>query len=81
MKPFVRCDKCDWLLEVEDNFAVVEWLDKSCPKCNDCIIVTKQEVLFVAMIIGLTEIARRSDNPTIQVLVDSRDFFPRGNAL
>jgi len=50
----VKCDnpKCDW---TQDNAIVLNWHNKQCPKCNNCIIITDEDISVLKNLLLLAE--------------------------
>jgi len=43
----VKCDQCDWVLEVESLEAIKEWHHKMCPVCGKCEIINNEDIVYL----------------------------------
>lgn len=76
-KTTVKCDKCDWSQESSD---IYEWLDKTCPKCSDCIVITQQDIDAYLRLISTMDVLNTTfgeiepKGTPVKISVNSRDI-------
>jgi hypothetical protein len=57
----VKCDKCDWSLPVAYSQAK-DWHNKSCPSCNDCVIITDDDLAIIEGVKLLSDLQEKMVN-------------------
>lgn len=50
MKQIIKCDNCEWS---QENSNIPSWHNKQCPSCNNCIIITDDDMTLFNGILEL----------------------------
>lgn len=68
----IKCDKddCDWRQEIDDS-DLDDWLNVKCPKCQDCVIITPEDITFYYVMKGLERAGKALNIKGPKVQVDS----------
>lgn len=51
----VKCDSCDWHDETETD--IRRWHKVQCPKCNDCVIITDEDLAALELMEAMCQVA------------------------
>ena len=80
----VKCNKCDWILEVESLNAIKDWHHKMCPQCGECEIVNDEDIEYLNGIIalkGLSDMLDPEGKNRVPVHVDSAPLREGGDFI
>lgn len=74
IRPTVKCDACDWRLEVESIEVAMEWHNKPCPKCGHTPIIddydmAAQEEIMLLEAAGL--VSQYDSNSPVMIHIDT----------
>lgn len=52
----VKCDKCGWRQDGVSFLEIAGWHNKKCPECDDSVIITDEEKVWIDAIVALERV-------------------------
>jgi hypothetical protein len=65
VKPRLKCDNCDWTQQTESCKEAATWLNKQCPACGKCEIVSMADLMVLAQIQGLEDFGLAGESDSV----------------